>query len=215
MSSFSSNWDRKESRGFTSRFREGLRNPGPIKPRIDQAVRQLQLQIAKLDTAAAKIKMRDDSIFSKVVHALEKHDTQHAAVYANELSEVRRMGKMLTQARLALEQVVIRLGTITEMGEVAATLAPTVSIIRGVREGLGTVIPEATGEIGEISTLLSGILVDAGSIGGSSLNFEVANEEAEKTLAEAAAVAELRMKEKFPEIPAVIAQDEEEGQELA
>jgi division protein CdvB (Snf7/Vps24/ESCRT-III family) len=123
------------------------------------------------------------------------------------------MGKMITQAKLALEQVVLRLGTITEMGDVAATLAPTVSVIRGVREGLGSVIPEATGEIGEISSLLSGILVDAGSVGGISLNFEIANEEAEKTLEEAAAVAEQRMKERFPEIPITIAPSREIGEE--
>jgi division protein CdvB (Snf7/Vps24/ESCRT-III family) len=196
---------------------DGIKDPGPIKPRIDQATRQLQVQIAKLDTASSKLKMRDSSMFSRVVSALEKHDTAHASVYANELTELRRMGKMITQAKLALEQVVLRLGTITEMGDVAATLAPTVSVIRGVREGLGTVIPEATGEIGEISSLLSGILVDAGSVGGISLNFEIANEEAEKTLEEAAAVAEQRMKERFPEIPITIApsrgvgEEEEEG----
>ena len=61
--------------------------------------------------------------------------------------------------------------------------------------------PLAEGEIGEISGLLSSILVDAGTVGGYSLNFEAANEDAEKVLAEAAAVAETRMKEKFPEIP--------------
>lgn len=63
------------------------------------------------------------------------------------------------------------------------------------------VLPEAEGEIGEISSLLSSILVDAGQVGGYSLNFEAANEDAEKVLAEAAAVAEQRMKEKFPDIP--------------
>ena len=43
--------------------------------------------------------------------------------------------------------------------------------------------------------------MDAGTVGGYNLNFEAANEDAEKVLAEAAAVAEQRMKEKFPEIP--------------
>jgi division protein CdvB (Snf7/Vps24/ESCRT-III family) len=75
------------------------------------------------------------------------------------------------------------------------------SVIRSVRQGLVSVLPEAEGEIGEISSLLSSVLVDAGSVGGYSLNFEAANEDAEKVLAEAAAVAESRMKEKFPEIP--------------
>ncbi len=214
MSAFSRNWQRNENKGFAKRFRGGLRNPGPMKPRIDQAVRDLQIQLSKLDVASARIRARGDAIFSKTVSALQKRDSQHAAVYANELSEVRRMSRMITQASLALEQVVLRLGTITEMGDVAAALAPTVSVIRGVRESLGTIIPETSSEMSEISTLLSSILVDAGTIRGSSLNFEVANEEAERTLEEAAIVAEQRMKEKFPEIPASIAMSEDEDEAM-
>jgi division protein CdvB (Snf7/Vps24/ESCRT-III family) len=41
----------------------------------------------------------------------------------------------------------------------------------------------------------------ASQLGTNNLNFEAANEDAEKVFAEAAAVAEKRMKEKFPEIP--------------
>jgi division protein CdvB (Snf7/Vps24/ESCRT-III family) len=78
------------------------------------------------------------------------------------------------------------------------------SVIRGVKQGLVGVLPEAESEIGEISGLLSSILVDAGTVGGYSLNFEAANEDAERILAEASAVAEQRMKEKFPEIPSTL-----------
>jgi hypothetical protein len=55
-------------------------------------------------------------------------------------------------------------------------------------------------------------------MGGYSLNFEAANEEAEKALSEAAAVAESRMKEKFPDIPrsaGVVAESFEESFETA
>jgi division protein CdvB (Snf7/Vps24/ESCRT-III family) len=75
------------------------------------------------------------------------------------------------------------------------------SVIRSVRSGIISVLPEAEREINEISGLLSSILVDAGQVSGSTLNFEAANEDAEKILAEASAVAEQRMKEKFPELP--------------
>jgi division protein CdvB (Snf7/Vps24/ESCRT-III family) len=78
------------------------------------------------------------------------------------------------------------------------------AVIRNVKQGLVGVLPEAESEIGEISGLLSSILVDAGTVGGYSLNFEAANEDAEKILAEASAVAEQRMREKFPEIPATL-----------
>jgi division protein CdvB (Snf7/Vps24/ESCRT-III family) len=75
------------------------------------------------------------------------------------------------------------------------------AILNNVKRGIISVLPEAEREIGEIGNLLSSILVEAGQASGSTLNFEVANEDAEKILAEASAVAEQRMKEKFPELP--------------
>jgi division protein CdvB (Snf7/Vps24/ESCRT-III family) len=201
MSQFTNNWDRKKTTGIGERLRNTFNNPGPLKPRLDAVVRQTQIVMAKLDTSMAKIRERDASLFTKTVAAVQKHDNQRASMFANELAEVRRVGKMVTQSRLALEQVVLRLNTITELGDVVTTLAPATSIVRNVKADIAGVMPDAEGEMGEVSSLLNGILVDAGSMGGYSLNFETANEEAEKALSEAAAVAESRMKEKFPDIP--------------
>ncbi|MCP8314830.1 MAG: hypothetical protein H3Z53_10755, partial [archaeon] len=95
----------------------------------------------------------------------------------------------------------LRLNTVQDIGDMVATIAPAMSIIRNVRSGLVNFMPEAQHEMGEISNVLSTILVDAGQLGGTTLNFEAANEDAEKILAEASIVAEKRMKENFPELP--------------
>jgi division protein CdvB (Snf7/Vps24/ESCRT-III family) len=174
----------------------------------------MQVVMAKLDTSMAKIRDRDSALFAKTVAAVQKHENQRASMFANELAEVRKVGKMVTQSKLALEQIVLRLNTITELGDIVATLAPATSIVRNVKQDIVGVMPDAEGELGEVSSLLSGILVDAGSMGGYSLNFEVANEEAEMALSEAAAVAESRMKEKFPELPQP-AEEEAESFETA
>jgi len=171
-------------------------------------MRQVQVVMARLDNSMAKIRDRDASLFSKIVVAVQKHETQRASMFANELAEVRKMGKMVTQSRLALEQIVLRLNTITEMGDIVTTLAPATSIVRSVKQDIMGVMPDAAGEMGEVSSLLSGILVDAGSIGGYTMNFETANEEAERALSEAAAVAESRMREKFPDIPQAVTEAE-------
>ena len=212
--SFSSKWEKKEqSPGFFDRFRGSVRGQTPLKVQIEHANRQIRILISQLDNTVNKIKQRDSTIFKSVVSALAKHDTQHAAVYANELSEVRKMGKMVTQAQLALEQIALRLGTITDMGEIANTLAPAVSVIKNMKADLQLALPEADREIGEISSLLSSVLVDASTSTGLSLNFEAANEDATKVLEEAAAVAEQRMKEDFPEIPAGILVQDQDSQE--
>jgi len=201
MSQFSNNWDRKKSTRLGERLRNAFSNPGPLKPRLDALMHQIQLVMAKLDTSMAKIRERDSTLFAKTVAAVQKHENQRASMFANELSEVRKVGKMVTQSKLALEQIVLRLNTITELGDIVNTLAPATSIVRSVKEDIVGVMPDAEGEMGEVSSLLSGILVDAGSMGGYTMNFETANEEAEMALSEAAAVAESRMKEKFPDIP--------------
>ncbi|MDG6942425.1 MAG: hypothetical protein JRN34_05870 [Nitrososphaerota archaeon] len=183
-----------------------------MKSQIEQANRQIRILISQLDGTVNRIKQRDSAIFKNVVSSLAKHDMQHAAVYANELSEVRKMGKMVTQAQLAMEQISLRLGTITDMGEIANTLAPAVSVIKNMKDGLSNALPDADREINEISGLLSSVLVDASASGGISLNFDAANEDAQRVLEEAAAVAEQRMKDSFPEIPAgAFSQDESES----
>ncbi len=206
MSAFASKWVKSPNEGFGERVKDAVRPAGPLKPRIEQAVRQIHLQVAKLDATSGKLKDRDATIFSKVVSAIQKHDMSHASVFANELAEIRKMNKMVTQARLALEQIVLRLNTVQELGDIVVTLTPAMAVIRSVKAGLVSVLPEAEHEIGEISGLLSGILVDAGQLGGYTLNFEAANEDAEKILGEASAVAEQRMKEKFPELPVTVSE---------
>jgi len=191
-----------------------MRAPTPLKVQIEEANRQIRILISQLDAAVNRIKQRDAAIFRQVVNSLGQRDAQHAIVYANELSEVRRMGKMVTQAELALEQISLRLGTMTDLGEIATTLAPAVSVIRNMKSTLEGVLPEADREIGEISGLLSSVLIDAGTSSGISLNFDAANEEAQKVLNEASEVAEERMKESFPAIPLTL-RTQQDAEELS
>ncbi len=62
-------------------------------------------------------------------------------------------------------------------------------------------MPEAEGELGEIGNMLSGLMFEAGSTSGMSLNFENVNEDASKILSEAATVAEQRVSQNFPDLP--------------
>ncbi len=211
MSKFVDKWETKEKPGIGTRVRETVRPPGPLKPRLEGAVRSIQLQIQKLDIANQKFQERDRMMFSKVVDAYSKHDLDHAKIYANELAEIRKMSKMLMQAKMALEQIVMRLSTVSELGDIVVTLAPAMGVIRSVRQGISSLLPEAERELGDISTTLSGILVDAGQSSGLSLNFENANEDAQKILNEAATVAEQRVKEKFPELPSGVGAGEKAG----
>jgi len=200
---FAKKWEKGEEKPpFTTKVKEAVRPPGPLKPRLDFAVRRIELQVQRLDQATDRFSERDKSIFARIVDAYSKHDMPRANVFANELAEIRKMEKMIMHARLALEQIVLRLKTVSELGDVVSTLAPAVGVLRGIRTGMASILPEAERELGQIGNLLSGIIIDAGQSSGLTINFEAANEDAQKILTEAATVAEQRIKEKFPELPA-------------
>ena len=202
---FSKKWEtRREEQPFTNRIKEAVRPPGPLKPRLDFAVRRIELQVQKLDQATDRFGQRDKTIFARIVDAYTKHDTARANVFASELAEVRKMERLIINARLALEQIVLRLRTVSELGDVVSTLGPAVGVLRSVRAGLVSVFPEAENELGEIGNMLSGIMIEAGQGSGMTLNFDTVNEDAAKILTEASTVAEQIIKEKFPELPSGI-----------
>ena len=199
---FSKKWEsRREEQPFTNRVKDAVKPPGPLKPRLDFAVRRIELQVQKLDQATERFSQRDKTIFARIVDAYTKHDTSRANVFANELAEIRKMERLIINARLALEQIVLRLRTVSELGDVVSTLGPAVSVLRSVKSGLVSVFPEAESELGEIGNMLSGIMIEAGQGSGMTLSFDSVNEDAAKILTEASTVAEQRIKEKFPDLP--------------
>jgi division protein CdvB (Snf7/Vps24/ESCRT-III family) len=199
---FSKKWETKhEEAPFANRIKDAVKPPGPLKPRLDFAVRRIDLQVQKLDQATDRFGQRDKAIFSKIVDAYTKHDSARANVFANELAEVRKMSKLIMNAKLALEQITLRLRTVSELGDVVSTLGPAVGVLRSVRSGLTSVFPEAESELGEIGNMLSGIMIEAGQGSGMTLNFDSVNEDASKILTEAATVAEQKIKDKFPDLP--------------
>jgi len=199
---FAKKWESKrEEESFTTAIRNTVTPPPPLKPALDNAVRTLDLQISKLDQANERFTQKDKTLFARLVDAYTKHDTAHANIYATELSEIRKMSKLIMNARLALDQVALRIRTVSELGDVVATLGPCIGVLRSVSSGLGGVLPEAEGELGSIGDMLSGLMFEAGTNSGMCLNFDSVNEDAAKILDEAATVAAQKVSQNFPDLP--------------
>jgi division protein CdvB (Snf7/Vps24/ESCRT-III family) len=213
---FSKNWEHsKEAQSFPNRAREAIRPAGPLKPRLDMAIKRIELQIHRLDQASEKFNQKDRTLFSKVVDAYTKHDTAHANVYASELAEVRKIEKLTMNARLALDQILLRIRTVSELGDIVSTIGPVIGVLGSIRTGLVGVLPDAENEIGEIGNMLSGIMFDAGTSSGMTLSFNTLDEDASKILNEAATVAEQRINEKLPDLPEGITSSLQSGKTAA
>lgn len=211
MSKFAKSWESKKEPSLSAKIKDTIRPPGPIKGRLTRVIKRVELQIQRLGQASERLSERDKKIFDRVVNSYMKHDQSRANIFASELAEIRKMGKIALHARMALEQIVLRLGTVTELGDIAVTLTPLVGVIQGIRGGMSAVSPQVERELGDIGNLLGGIIQDAGQVAGITLDFEMIDEDSKKILNEAAVIAEQRMKQNFPNLPNLVTQSGEEA----
>lgn len=94
---FAKKWGQKEQAQDES-LSQIIRGPQPLKPRLDLAIRKIDLQINKLDQANDRFTQKDKVLFTKLVDAYGKHDMTHANMYATELAEIRKMSKLTMNA---------------------------------------------------------------------------------------------------------------------
>jgi len=201
MSNFQNKWSKPVSPGITERINEAVKPKGALKPRVEMAVKRLQGQISKLDNMLIKLKQRDEKLFNRIVIATQQHDIHSSKVLSNELAEVRKVSKVLGNARMALEQIELRLTTFHDLGDTVVTIMPTIGLMKSLKTSLVKFMPEADQEVNRMTEMLGGLMTDTFS-GDSSFGIEPSTSaESDKILQEAAAVAETAVGERFPSMP--------------
>jgi len=209
VNGFLKKWKEKETDSqpsISSKIKSIGKPPESVKDQINVVIQSLNLQIKSLEAALQRFENRDAAIFQRVVKAMADRDTARANIYANELGEIRKVEKMLTQTSIALESVSMRLSTVSEVGDLVAVLAPAASVLNNVRSGMCTVLPQASQELENIGCLLGEIVISSSQSTETPMNVGTApNAEAEKILMEAELAAEKRLSDQFPDVTAGIA----------
>lgn len=201
MTTFSSNWIKDKKVNTPDRIKGAVRTPQPLKPKIELAKNKIQIQNHKLDTILDKLTGKEKSLFNQVVAHMQIHDMQQGKMLSNELAQVRKTTKMISQLKMALEQIHMRLESTIDIGDVMIAIGPAMGALTRVKSGLSGVMPEVDTELGEINGVFSDIITNAGNMGNASLALDASGEDVDKILAEASAVAEQRMNDNFPDIP--------------
>ena len=201
MSNLSSKWSQQPKTGITEKINDSIKPKGPLKPRISNAVKKLQLQINKLDSMLTNLQERDVKLFQRIVEATQKHDTRTTKVLGNELAEIRKVTKILSSARIALEQIELRLTTCSDLGDTVVAMMPTVGLMKNLKSSLGKIMPGAEQEIGQMAEMLGGFMTESFSGDATFGVDESTNAESENILKEAAAVAESSAGQMFPSVP--------------
>ena len=201
MGSFQDKWSAPQKQSFVDKLGDTFKPKGSLKPRVEMAVKRLQAQIGKLDGMTQKLKERDQKIFQKIVAAQQQHDTYSSKVLSNELVEVRKVNKIMTNAKMGLERIELRLTTFHDLGDTVTTLMPTIGLMNGLKSSLVKFMPGADQEIGRMTEMLGGLMTETFSSGSSFGVEESTNAESDSILAEASAVAESQSGEQFPSVP--------------
>jgi division protein CdvB (Snf7/Vps24/ESCRT-III family) len=195
--------DYSQKEGIRDKLREAAQSQTPLKPRIEEAQRKLQIQIAKLEGMSSKMEQKDRMIFSRIVKSMQNHDSHYGKLLSGELSQIRKMIKMIDSAKAAFEQIQLRLNTMTELGDVVVTLSPAMNAIKSIEGGLSSMIPQADQSFGQISDLLGNIMTDSSQtptagLDSSSIKLD---EEAIDILQEATSLVEENTRDKLPDLP--------------
>ena len=174
---------------------------GPLKPRLDAVQKKIKVQISRLEELYNVLKLKDKEIFRKLVVSMDQNNAQHSTLILSELVRTRQASRAVILSFVALEKLIAKLSSASDFRDLVAILSPAMAVVRNLRSSLTPHIPEMEEELGAISELLSGILVDAGQVGGHTINFEAANEEAVRLVLDASLAVDQKMKEELPEIP--------------
>lgn len=198
----SNSWNTPGRESISQKVMGRVKPEEPLKNKIDMAQKKLQFQISKLHSIDEKLQKKHDAIFEKIVNAQRNNKTSYAKAYAGELTQVRKMKNMVSGARLSMEQVKLRLDTVSELGDVVVTLSPCMSIIKGLSPSLNGIMPEANASMEDLSEILGDVM--SGSSVEMNDTFNVGNETNSDTLAileEAHGVIAGQTKSSIPEIP--------------
>ena len=202
MTSLSNKWSTPQQPGITERIGTMIKPSGALKPRVETAIKKLKMQVAKLDGMLSSLNDRDQKIFSRIVTATQQHDTHSANVLSKELAEVRKVRRVLGNARMAIEQIELRLTTFHDLGDTVVTVMPTIGLMKNMKSSLAKFMPGADQELGNMAEMLGGMMTETFHSSDASFGVDaVMDAESEKIMQEASAVAEQQTGERFPSMP--------------
>ena len=202
MGYITKNWNGvKNSINLSQKFLNKIKPETALKNRISDAEKKLEYQISRLDQVHNKLKQNHDHLFKKIVEAKKIHNESRARTYAIELQEIKKIKNKIAGAKLSMEQIKLRLGTVSELGDIVVTLSPCMSLIKGLAPSISGLFPQINTTMQDLPNMFEDILA------GSSLSAETmmqpyeGSADTEAILNEAQHALEGRTRTTIPEAP--------------
>ena len=202
MGYLTKNWNNIKGRvNLSQKVLDKVKPETSLKNRIVFAEKKLQLQISRLDETHQKLQQNHDHVFQKLVAAQKIGNESRAKAYALEVQEIRKVRKVIGEAKLAMEQIKLRLNTVSELGDVVVTLSPCMSLIKGLAPSISGFVPEINTSMNELSNMLGNMITDSSLKTESIMESNQDNADTRSILEEVHAVLESETETNIPEPP--------------
>ncbi len=169
----------------------GLRKEDDMKPKIASTIKEIELHRRELENLRARLEQRRKSLFETTVKAMKAKDRSKASVYANEWAELRKVGKVVYASELALTQVVLRLESIVDVGDVMAHMSMAFKVLRKVNKTVAGLVPSLDQASSEISNTLTETMAEMGNV-SPAISLDIHTENGEELVEQARKLAEER-----------------------
>lgn len=171
-----------------------MRFPWSKEARLWSKVEEVSMSLSvlnnKLSASVDQMNRRNRELFEACVKAYQEGDVERAALYASELSQLRKTLNNTLRCQLSLEAVIYRLATVKDLGDVRLALQPIKGVISKIGGELHGVLPEVSGRVLRVQELIEEVAFEIGSVDERGYSrFEASDDEAKRILEEAAAVA--------------------------
>ncbi len=132
---------------------------------------------------------RRQSLFDRAVKSLQNSDENSSKIYSSELAEVKKVLQVVKSSELALSQIMIRIESIRDVGDVFANMNTSFNIMRGINKSVSGVVPTLENASEEVNATLTETLANLGNL-SPSISLDLKNEDGYELFAKAKQFAE-------------------------
>ena len=202
MDYITKNWrEVKNNLNLSQKFLGKIKPQTALKNKINDAEKKMECQILRLEQVHNKLKQNHDHIFKKIVDAKLIRNESTARTLAIELQEIRKVKNKIAGAKLAMEQIKIRLGTVSELGDIVIALSPCMSLIKGLAPSISSLMPQINASMQDLPNMFEDLLSNSSLPLDSMTTPYQGNADTEAILQEAHNVLEGKTRNTMPEPP--------------
>lgn len=150
---------------------------------------------ARLSRRVKEVEARERELFEQVVRAHMERDHERAAMYAEELAELRKALRRLVHASLLLEGVLYRIEAIKDLQDAGRIVLPLKDVLAAASQEIRGIAPTTSDELDKLVNMMEDLSVEVGTFHESTIAETKLSDEARKILEEASAIAAQRRRE--------------------